>query len=134
MTTWRLESMWTRTLSTTISINSSSMVGLSHGRRGRRLGGSTATPAPAPGPHRHGHDDPEGEATDVREEGDPATDLVDAERGEAVDELEDDPEGQHDDRRHVDELVEEAKEHKRCDARVGVQHEVRAEGRGDGAG
>ena len=40
---------------------------------------------------------------------------------------------EHDDRRHVDQLVEEAEEHERGDPRPREQHEVRAERRGDRA-
>src|SRR6478672_8787909 len=109
ITTWRLESMWTRTLSTTISTSPSSMAGLSHGRWGgrRRRGGRSM----APGGHEQhdpGHDGADHEATDVGEERNAATALDGAERGRPVDQLEDEPEAQNDDRRHVDELVEEA--------------------------
>src|SRR5512145_2885022 len=117
MTTWRLESMCTRTLSTTISTSVSSIVpGLSHGRRvrprtsrvtrrpidGRAIG---APPADRPDHQRDRH--PEHEPADVGEERHPGPDPADAQRRQPVDELEDEPEGQDDERRHVDELVEE---------------------------
>src|SRR6187402_1538729 len=122
MTTWRLESMWTRTLSTTISTNASSIVaGLSHGRRVRPADRRIPRVGPASaghGAHEQPDGGPEDEAADVREERD--LDIDRAERGQAVDELQDEPEGQDDERRHVDELVEEAQEHERGDARPRV--------------
>src|SRR3954453_12300407 len=126
MTTWRLESMWTRTLSTTISTSPSSMPGLSHGRRCRRSrwGGGPAARA-----DRHdqlgeqrAHDEP----ADVGEERDP-TGLHDAQRGEPVDELQDEPEAEHEDGGNVDELIEEAEEHERRDPSPREEDEVGAE-------
>ena len=77
---------------------------------------------------------PEREAADVGEERDAALGLGDAQRGEAVDQLEHEPEAEDDDRRHLDELVEEAEEHERRDARPREQHQVRAQHRRDRAG
>ena len=106
ITTCRLDSMWTRTLSTTISTSPSSAMAdypMPAGAGGR------------PGPEAAGHEEPcdEGpghEPADVGEERDAARVALDhAERGQPVDELEDEPEPEHDDRRDVDELVEEAR-------------------------
>src|SRR6478672_2238258 len=105
ITTWRLESMWTRTLSTTISTSPSSMTGLSHAGRGHR-------PAHPGRDHddQPGHEGADDEATDVREERHAATVLDRAQVGQAVDELEDEPEPEDDHGRDVDQLVEEAEE------------------------
>src|ERR1044072_7813710 len=104
--------MWTRTLSTTISTSPSSMVGLSHGRWGgrRRWSGRSMTP----GRHEQddpGHDGAAHEATDVRDERPPAAALDGTQGGQPVNQLEHEPEAQDDDRRDVDELVEETQEH-----------------------
>src|SRR5439155_14634309 len=123
MTTWRLESMWTRTLSTTISMSPSAMPGLSHAGRAERPG--------SPGPEGDGDERAGDEAADVGEERDAALGIRPAERGDPVDELEDEPETQDEDRRDLDELVEEAQEHERQDPGARVQDEVRAERRGD---
>ena len=48
------------------------------------------------------------------------------ERRQPVDELEHEPEPEHDDRRHVDQLVEEAEEDERGDPRPREEHEVGA--------
>src|SRR5436190_11855294 len=106
ITTWRLESMWTRTLSTTISTSPSSIVRLSHGRRRR-------WPAP---PGRHGDGDPcdhgaSDESADVGVERHPTSRLDRPELDQPIDELEHEPEAEHDDRRDVDQLVEESEEH-----------------------
>src|SRR3954449_6312442 len=134
MTTWRLESMWTRTLSTSISTSPSSMAGLSHGRRCRR-GRRGRRPVPTRAGREHQpcdqgtHDEP----ADVRKDRH-ATRLDDPDRGETIDELEHEPEAEDEDGRHVDELVEETEEDERRDARAWEEHEVGAERRGDGAG
>ena len=65
------------------------------------------------------------------EEGDPALGAGEAERAQPVDELEDEPESQNDDRRDLDQLVEETEEDERQDPRAGEQHEVRAKDRRD---
>src|SRR5215207_9490985 len=102
MTTWRLESMWTRTLSTTISTSSGSnggsslaMPGLSHARRAGRPAGTPAArgrPRADDDAARHaGH-----EAPDMGEEGDAALGAGQPERAEPVDQLEDEPEAQDD--------------------------------------
>src|SRR4051794_3337792 len=105
MTTWRLESMWTRTLSTSISTSPSSMAGLSHGRRCRRGRRSRRSrrPVPARADREHQpcdqrtHDEP----TDMREDRH-ATRLDDPDRGETIDELEHEPEAEDENGRHVD--------------------------------
>ena len=56
------------------------------------------------------------------------------ERGQAVDQLEDEPEAEHDDRRDVDELVEEAEEDERRDPGTREEHEIGPERRRDRAG
>src|SRR6516162_7181160 len=127
MTTWRLESMWTRTLSTSISTSPSSMDRLSHGRRPGR-------PA-RPGPDREqdpGDDSPDQEPADVREHRNAAA-LDRTERRDPADQLEDEPEAEDDDRGHVDELVEEPEEDERRHPGAREHHEVRAERRGDRA-
>src|SRR5687767_14317762 len=126
MTTWRLESMWTRTLSTTISISPSSMRRLSHGRWGDRP--ATAEPADDQPDER-----PEHEPADVGEERDPAADVGHAQRRDAIDELVHEPEHQHDHCGDVDELVEEPEEDERGDARPREQDEIGPERRRDGA-
>src|SRR5687767_716833 len=116
--------MWTRTLSTTISISPSSIRRLSHGRRGDR----PATAAAARDPTHHDPDEgPEHEPADVGEEGHTAAGVGHAQRRDAVDELEQEPEHEHDDRRDVDELVEEPEEDERGDPCPREQHEVRPE-------
>ncbi len=52
----------------------------------------------------------------------------------AVDELQHEPEPQHDHRADRDQLVEEAQEHERQDPCARIQDEVGAEGGGDRAG
>ena len=52
---------------------------------------------------------------------------------EPVDQLEHEPEAEHDDRGHGDQLVEEAEEHQRLDPGPRKQHQVRAQHRGDRA-
>src|SRR6267378_2965489 len=108
MTTWRLESMWTLTLSTTISTSPSSMEGLSHGPRVRRPAHPSTDADGDPG--HHGSDQ---EAADVGEERDPAAGLDHAQRRQAVEQLEHEPEAEHDHGRDIDELVEEAEEDQR---------------------
>ena len=68
------------------------------------------------------------------EEGDPALGRRGAQRGHAVDELEDEPEAEDDDRRDLDELVEEDEEDEGQDPGPGVQDDVRPEGRRDRPG
>ncbi len=62
-----------------------------------------------------------------------ATRLDRPQLGQSVDQLEDEPEAEDDDRRDVDELVEEAEEDERGDPRPREQHEVGTQGRGDRA-
>src|SRR4051794_27897833 len=111
--------MWTRTLSTTISTRPSAMGGLSHGGRAER-------PRPAATEDESGERAGD-EAADVGEEGDAALRIARPERRRAVDELEDEPEAEHEQRRHLDELVEEAEEHQRQDPCPRIDHEVRPE-------
>ena len=122
--------MWTRTLSTTISTSSSpAMAGLSHAGRGGRPPGRRA-------PGRPGGGRPSAPATKPpmwAKIATPPECLDQPERGEPVDDLEDEPEAEHEDRRDVDELVEEAEEDQRRDARPRVEHHVGAERRRDRA-
>src|SRR5438093_1235264 len=139
MTTWRLDSMWTRTLSTTISTSpfqasgsSLAMAGLSHAELVDRSDGARRTPAAEPAdeqPDDHAEDEP----ADVLEQGDASAGMADPERSEAVDQLEDEPEAEDDDGGDLEELVEEHEEHDRQDPCPWVQHEVGAEDRGDRA-
>src|SRR6476620_9188903 len=126
MTTWRLESMWTRTLSTTISTSPSSIAGLSHGPWVRR----PAHP-PADGDRDLGQQGPDHEPADVGEERDAATGLDHAERRQPIEQLEQEPEAEHDDRRDIDQLVEEAEEDQRCHAGSREEDEIGPERRGD---
>ena len=78
MTTWRLESMWTRTLSTTISTSplrslgsSLAMAGLSHAEPDRRPGRPPSAARPD-GPDDHADDQARHEAADVGKERDTA--------------------------------------------------------------
>src|SRR5687768_17800724 len=91
--------MWTRTLSTTISTNPSSMGRLSHGA-------GAWTPAPTEQPDGQPHRGAEHEPADVGEERDAALRGRGghAERADAVDQLEDEPGREHKDRRDIDEL------------------------------
>src|SRR5829696_2612111 len=108
MTTWRLESMCTRTLSTTISMSplrargsSLAMAGLSHaepGGRPRRLR-PAATPADRPDHETDGHACQE--AADVGEDRDAASGARDAQRRHPVDQLEQEPQPQDQNRRNV---------------------------------
>src|SRR6478672_8597868 len=118
MTTWRFESMWTRTLSMTISTRPA-ITGLSHRLR-RRLP-SRRTRA----------NDAQQDAADVREERHAAVRRASAERADAADQLEHEPEAQEDDRRDLEQLVEEAEEDQGQDARPREQHDVHAERRRD---
>ena len=131
MTTCWLDGMWTRTLSTTISTSRPPWPDYPTAARparrlpqpprrgaGRRR---TTSPTSIPG------DEP----ADVGEDRDPAGHVVDAERGQAVDDLQDEPQAEDEDRRHLDELEEEAQEDERQDPGAREQHEVRAEHRGD---
>src|SRR5512143_2884076 len=117
--------MCTRTLSTCISTSSSSMRRLSHALPSGRPGGAVL--------RGKTHEDPEDEPADVREEGDPAR-LRDAQRSEAVDQLEEEPEAEHDHGRDVEQLVEEPEEDQRGDPCAGEQDDVRPERRGDRPG
>src|SRR3954451_8571214 len=140
MTTWRLDSMWTRTLSTTISTrpfcargSSLAMDRLSHagpvGRPQRPFPRASAGPGQATDeqPHERTGD----EAGDVLEEGHAPAAAGHAEGGDAVDELEGEPQAQEDDRRALEELVEEAEEDERQHPSPRVQDDIRAEDRGD---
>src|SRR6476646_3688443 len=125
--------MWTRTLSTTISTrplraagSSLAMLGLAHaGPAGRPEPGHG--PAAADRPDDEPDDQPEHEPADVGEEGDLRRGGFRAERGDAAQQLQDEPEPEQDHRRHLEQLEEEAEEHDGQDARPGIQHEVRAE-------
>src|SRR5262245_47141593 len=97
--------MWTRTLSMCISTRPG-MPRLSH-----RIGGQA--PQPSPGtdePHQEAHREPERKPADVGEERDAAVRGGRAEGRDAVQELEREPEAEHDDRRHLEQLVEEPEE------------------------
>src|SRR5215212_6956811 len=110
ITTCRLDSMWTRTLSTTISTSpfracgsSLAMLELSHAElveRPRRTRRRTA-PGPDDGGHRGAGDEP----ADVGEECDAARRARSAEGRKAADQLKDEPEAEHDDRRYLEQLV-----------------------------
>src|SRR3954453_14897995 len=131
MTTWRLERMWPRTPSMTFSTTRSSMPGLSHGRGCRRSRWSRRSAAPRPDRdddlgEQRAHDEP----SDVGEERD-TTGLDDAERGQPVDQLEEEPEAEDEDGRNVDHLIEEAEETERGASRPREEHEVRTECRRD---
>src|SRR5688500_2743928 len=115
--------MWTRTLSTTISTKSSAMAGLSHGGRSHRAG--------PPAADRERDQQPRRETTDMGEEGHAAADPRFPEGGETGDQLEHEPEAQDQERRNLDELVEEAEEHERQDPRARIQDHVRPQRRGD---
>src|SRR6266508_771129 len=128
MTTCWLESIWTRTLSTTISINGSAMGGLSHPAS---PGGGVRAGTERPHGEPDGHS--EDETTDVREERNPTAGRRRAQGGDPVEELEDEPEAQYDDGRHAHELVEKAEEDDRLDPGRRVEHEVGPQRRGDGA-
>src|SRR5258705_5881500 len=98
MTTWRLESMWTRTLSTPISTSPSSMAGLSHGRwHGRARWGSRSMSPARHRQHDPGHHCPDDEATDMGEERHAAPALDDPQGRQPIDQLENEPEAQDDD-------------------------------------
>src|SRR6478735_4251812 len=129
MTTWRLESIWTLTLSTTISTSPSSIAGLSHGPRVRR----PAHPS-ADGDRDLGQKGPDHEPADVGEEGDAATGLDHAQRRQPIEQLEHEPEAEHDDRRDIDELVEEAEEDQRRHPGTREEHEIGTECRRDRSG
>src|SRR4029078_8945629 len=109
MTTWRLESMWARALSTTISPSPSSIAGLSHGPWVRR----PAHPS-ADGDRDLGQQSPDHEPSDVAKKRDAPTGLDHAERRQPIEQLEHEPEAEHDDRWDIDQLVEEAEEDQRC--------------------
>src|SRR5215207_5568521 len=106
MTTWRFESMWTRTLSICIS-TSPAMRGLSHRARTEASPGR----AGSDDPQQHADDEPEHEAPDVREERDTTLGGLRAEGREPAQELQPEPEAQDDERGHLEQLVEEAQEH-----------------------
>ena len=122
--------MWTRTLSTTISTSPSSIdriIPRPAGSADRRIRPPMLTAIWA-------ITAPDHEAADVGEERHPAAALDHAERGQAVDQLEHEPEAEHDDRRDVDELVEEAEEDERRHPGAREEHEVRAQRRRDRPG
>src|SRR5215212_5012058 len=140
ITTWRLDSMWTRTLSTTISTSpfracgsSPARRGLSHAEPGRRPR-RPAVPAPSEGPDDEADEGARDESSDMREERHLVLGRRRSERREAAQELQDEPQDQDDDRRHLDQLIEEAEEHQRQDARSRIQDEIGAEDRRDRAG
>src|SRR6266542_6897358 len=116
--------MCTRTLSTTIS-TSRPMGRLSHrpGYRGRT--------GAAHQPDDQADDEPEDETTDVGEECNPAAQRLATERGDAIDELQDEPEAEDDEGRDLQQLVEEAEEDQRQDPCSGEQRDVRSERCGD---
>ena len=93
------------------------------------VAGAAGRPGPRPRRDHEAGDERAGdEAADVGEERDAAVRLDQPDRGEPVDELEHEPEAQHDDRRHVDQLVEEAQEHQRRDPGAREEDDVRARG------
>src|SRR6187549_2888387 len=99
MTTCRLDSMWTRTLSTTISTSDTSgMAGIIPRTSGRPGLGSTPV---AQGEQEAGGDDAGHEPSDVGEERHTALRPGEAQRCEPVDELQQEPEAQDHDRRHI---------------------------------
>src|SRR5262245_16239909 len=118
MTTWRFESMCTRTLSMTISTRPV-MLGLSH-RPGVRSAPHRTGPNEA---QEQSDDHAQDEAADVGEEGHAPGRRVPAERADAADQLEDEPEAEEDQGRDLEQLVEEPQEHERQDARAREQHE-----------
>ena len=91
-------------------------------------------PATAGGTHENADDDTEDEPADVGEERDATLRPGQAERADAVDQLEDEPEAEDDEGGHLDQLVEEAEEDERQDPGARKQHEVRAEDGRDRAG
>src|SRR5215210_4799344 len=106
ITTCRLDSMWTRTLSTTISTSpfracgsSLAMPGLSHAEPSRRPGRPAAS-APSEGPDDDADEGARDESSDMGEERHLVPGRRRAERREAAQELENEPEDQDDDRRH----------------------------------
>src|SRR5206468_1951635 len=98
MTTWRLDSMWTRTLSTTISTSpfrascsSLAMAGLSHAELVDRSDGARRTPAVEPAdeqPDDHAEDEP----ADVFEQGDASAGMA-GPGGETAEQVEGDEAG-----------------------------------------
>src|SRR3954470_11413874 len=127
MTTGRFESMWTRTLSTTISTRRS-MAGLSH-----RSGGQSRTHPAASTRHPHDESDRRAghEAADVGEERDVT--RLRPERCGAADELEHEPVAEDHEGRHLEQLVEDPEEDERQDPSAGPEDEVHAEDGGDRA-
>ena len=122
--------MWTLTLSTTISTSPSSIdriIPRPRGSADRRIRPPMLTAILAISGADH-------EPADVGEEGHPATGLDHAQRGQAVDQLEDEPEAEDDDRRDVDELVEEAEEDQRRHPGAREEHEIRPQRRRDRPG
>ena len=81
-----------------------------------------------------GHQRADHEPADVGEERHPAAGLDHAQRRQAVEQLEDEPEAEHDDRRDVDQLVEEAEEDQRRHPGPREEHEIRPERRRDRPG
>src|SRR4051794_20940520 len=130
--------MWTRTLSTTISTrpfracgSSLAMLELSHAElveRPRRTRCRTST-----SPDDNGHGGACHEPADGGEERHAAPRARRAAGREPADQLEDEPEAEDDDRRNLEQLVEEPEEHEAENARSRVEHDVRAEDRRDRA-
>src|SRR5437762_786202 len=87
ITTWRFESMWTLTLSTTIS-TSRPISGLPHRSAGPTRGARHAQYQP--------YDNAQRESADVGKERDPTLGGLGPERGHTADQLEDEPEPQDD--------------------------------------
>src|SRR3972149_5387417 len=118
MTTWRLESMWTRTLSTTISTRRP-MGGLSTTRRRR-------TPET---PHEHAHQGAGHEPADVGEERDASLGRGPAQAGHPVQELQAEPQPEDDQGGHPNELDEDPEEDERGDPGRRGQRDVSPERR-----
>src|SRR5579884_4238043 len=78
-------------------------------------------------------DHPGDEAADVREEGDASGLLGDAERADPADELEEDPDADHDPGRDEDDRDEDAEKDQRADVALREEDDVGAEHAGDGA-
>src|SRR5437870_4406937 len=105
--------MWTRTLSTTISTSplrslgsSLAMAGLSHADPAGRAQRARPTTGARP-PDDETDDDARKESADMCEQGDAAARAGRAERDEAVEHLDREPEAEQDDRRHLDQLEEQ---------------------------
>ena len=77
---------------------------------------------------------PDHEPADMGEERDPAAGLDHAQRGQAIDQLEHEPEAEDDHGRDIDELVEEAEEDQRGHPGAREEHEIGPERRRDRPG